>query len=544
MMNKFSVFYWLVFWALLAYGQQGFSQACLLDLLRDNSPMSVDDGGTWSVLSQPQDGLLSSGVLIGDNPCLPLQLIGCGETRLEYKGESSTCEDCFQTATLPLFLNCVPDPDRCLGTALIQGVEPFYCEGGSFTIFQLGAFDITWTAPNGDQQTSFFYVIDDLDQNDEGLHTLEGSIVVGPDTCVVYQSFFIDVRGPGLFTTVSISNPPYATFVERQELRDNAPHTITVSADNQCFGGVSDGDELPVRITDEDGTTLAKFSFVVGDPANQVTNDSAGLFVANFADYIEPDVIQLADVIGAGADIVFNKSPWADANARSYREATFDGTQWQSAATELTWAFQNNNGTSSDVIVPKYVDGFSSFVSYEFGLGALYAQPSLYSDVPNWIHKPTSVEHCDVEITSVSGRNTAFGIYFETDPLVTINSDEINMVWNNGMTSSYEADGDGTEMWSITAQTAEEYEIHPSSEPTKEYHYDICVHTDDSGYLTIDNGFNSTNYDVGCIDPCGDYVTPLMPIGIRQQMSMEWFSFLNAGEGVRLAYQYETNYAF
>lgn len=69
-----------------------------------------EDGGTWTIVEQPDNGGLTSIDVAGDNPCVPIN--DCGPFEFEYCVECDSCEnlkDCIRVAwDVPC---CPPDPN-------------------------------------------------------------------------------------------------------------------------------------------------------------------------------------------------------------------------------------------------------------------------------------------------------------------------------------------------------------------------------------------------------------------------------------------------
>ena len=55
---------------------------------------TADNGGTWTVIDQPELSLPLT--LTGDNPCVNLALYGCGQYIFRYTVESTTCDGCIK----------------------------------------------------------------------------------------------------------------------------------------------------------------------------------------------------------------------------------------------------------------------------------------------------------------------------------------------------------------------------------------------------------------------------------------------------------------
>lgn len=71
--------------------RSGFSRAasrCLRDFITGEMA-----GGDWTLLEKPTGSTLTQEVLIGDNPCIDFDVVGCGLYRFKYRIGDICCLD-------------------------------------------------------------------------------------------------------------------------------------------------------------------------------------------------------------------------------------------------------------------------------------------------------------------------------------------------------------------------------------------------------------------------------------------------------------------
>lgn len=107
--------------------------------------------GIWTIVSKPDSSTLTNTHLTGtDNPVIDFNDFGCGDYILQYKVESSTCPNCFDSTEVHILLPCctLVGSSSCDPSCITCANQPrplltCDCIGNS------GPVSYKWTSPTG-----------------------------------------------------------------------------------------------------------------------------------------------------------------------------------------------------------------------------------------------------------------------------------------------------------------------------------------------------------------------------------------------------------
>jgi len=81
--------------------------------LRTSALPEADNGGDWSIVSLPVGSTLVDADIVGDNPCVDFDVVGCGTYVLKYSVESDICANCVAETDLTVYKCCLVGSATC-----------------------------------------------------------------------------------------------------------------------------------------------------------------------------------------------------------------------------------------------------------------------------------------------------------------------------------------------------------------------------------------------------------------------------------------------